>query len=131
MREQERQRHANETMAIIFMFDIGDLVYIRGSMHSRSSTPKQFVVCERILQQCHGGTQRVYKLLNYEGWVPEIAITPAMPAYEWGDKNRSLEECQHQRDSETVRLNVHDDHVEKRIKERNDREKSKAEDITE
>jgi hypothetical protein len=65
-----------------FAFEIGDLVYVRGSTHTQTTRPKAFVVYERIAQECHGGVQRLYKVFGLEGLVPEPVLTLDIPPFQ-------------------------------------------------
>jgi len=79
-----------------FKFELGDMVYIRGSQHIAGCRPTHFVVCERIAQECHGGVQQFYKMLGWTGAVSEIALTVEEPAFrpqsdaELADRERTL-----------------------------------------
>lgn len=64
-----------------FKFEIGDLVYIKGTSHDFDHRPNQFLIVERLVQQCHGGIQLLYKLLDRTQHHPEIVLTREQPAY--------------------------------------------------
>lgn len=65
-----------------FKFEIGGMVYFRGSIHDFDHRPNQFVIAERSAHECHGGLQRLYKLVNYRDPVPEIALSREEPSYQ-------------------------------------------------
>ena len=69
-------------------FEVGDFVYFRNASHHIEALPKRFVVTERLVQECHGGVQRLYKLHGHEGLVPEICLCSDMPPYIAGVKER-------------------------------------------
>lgn len=69
----------SETLTVEFLFDIGDIVYSRASNHDCVSRPHQHIVLERFAQQCHADTQLLYKLLDWKGLVPEIALSAEEP----------------------------------------------------
>jgi hypothetical protein len=92
-REDQKMTDYRTAMNQAFLFLIGDVVYLKGSLHDAEHTPRSFVIIERHLQQNQGGIQRMYRLLGEPDMVPQVAICKEKPAYEWGDKNRSLETC--------------------------------------
>ncbi len=65
-----------------FEFEIGELVFVKSATHIKGSRPKQFLILERVIQQCHGGIQLMY-LLDVPDLPlrPEIALTREEPAY--------------------------------------------------
>jgi hypothetical protein len=83
-------------VTVKFEFEIGELVFIKGAQHSDQARPKQFVIFERIAQQCHADMQRLYRLIGYgEGssfGVPEIALTRVEPPYREKSNTQLLEE---------------------------------------
>lgn len=64
-----------ERVVLTFEYAIGEVVFIRCSRHCLGVRPKPFIITERFAQQCHGGTQLLYKLLGAEDLIPEIALT--------------------------------------------------------
>ena len=64
-----------------FQFEMGALVYIRGSSHTAGLRPVQFVVIERIAQECNGGIQRMYLLAGEAKPYSELALTLEEPPY--------------------------------------------------
>ena len=70
-----------EELRAHMLFEIGDLVFIKGSQHTMNHRPKEFVITERFVQQCYGGTQKLYKLHTMDGLHPEIALTCDEPPY--------------------------------------------------
>lgn len=64
-----------------FEFDIGDLVFTKGSQHTEGNRPRLFCISERIAQQCHGGIQKLYKLETIDGWHAEVVLTKDEPPY--------------------------------------------------
>ena len=64
-----------------FEFEIGDLVYTKGSQHTDGQRPRMFCISERIAQQCHGGIQQLYKLETIDGWHAEVVLTYDEPPY--------------------------------------------------
>ena len=73
---------ASEVRAM-FEFEIGELVFFKGTQHNRSCRPNQFCVTERLAQECHGGIQKMYRLSGTDPHLlhPEIALTREEPAY--------------------------------------------------
>lgn len=64
-----------------FKFSIGDAVFIKSALHTAGNRPKQFVVYEQLAQRCDGGIQFLYKLVGWQGDLPEIALTAEEPPY--------------------------------------------------
>lgn len=63
-------------------FEVGEMVYVRHALHNANRVPLQYIITERYVQECHGGIQRLYKLLGEQGMYPEIALTRERPAYQ-------------------------------------------------
>ena len=80
-------------LTVTFEFEIGELVYVKGASHHEGMRPKQFVVFERLAQQCHGGVQMQYHLFGYDGLVPETVITRDQPPFEPKSDEQKREEC--------------------------------------
>ena len=65
-----------------FAFELGQQVFFRDAPHDVDQTPRAFTVYERVAQECHGGVQRLYKLMVGEGrseLYPEILLCAEMP----------------------------------------------------
>ena len=62
------------SITVEFEFEIGDLVFFKGAQHTAGHRPKQFVVYERIAQQCHGGVQKRYRV----GGITELVVEPLL-----------------------------------------------------
>jgi len=69
------------SLTVEFKFQIGELVYVRGSMYGEGRRPRQFVILERIAQECPVGVQLQYKLHDVAGFMLEIALTRDEPPY--------------------------------------------------
>lgn len=65
-----------------FEFELGDLVFLRGAQHIQQSRPKRYVIYERMASECHGGCQRLYKVLGWSEPLPEILLTKTEPPYQ-------------------------------------------------
>lgn len=70
------------SITVEFEFEIGDLVYFKAAMHTDGETPNRFVVTERLAQQCHADIQKLYRLDGVERWIPCVALSAEMPAYQ-------------------------------------------------
>ena len=70
-------------ITVTFEFEIGELVFFKGTQHTLGCRPKQFCVTERIAQECHGGVQKLYRLSGTDPHLlhPEIVLTREEPAY--------------------------------------------------
>lgn len=64
-----------------FEFEIGDLVFTRDAEHSNDARPKTFCIYERLAQECHGGIQRLYKVVGFKEAVPEVLLTKEEPPF--------------------------------------------------
>lgn len=64
-----------------FAFELGQIVYVRSSLHTHNVSPTRYVIAERIAQECHGGVQRLYKIYGRDDFVPEIVLTSEEPAF--------------------------------------------------
>ena len=80
------------SLTVEFAFEIGDLVYFKSATHDIGNTPVKFVVYERLAQECHGGVQRLYRVLGVKDWVPEIVLTSVLPPYTPGVIDRISEQ---------------------------------------
>ena len=60
-------------------FEIGDMVYMKDSVHEPGRLPQPFIVYERHLAECHGGVQRFYAINPGQPHVPGILLTKEMP----------------------------------------------------
>jgi hypothetical protein len=69
-------------LKVEFKYEIGDLVYFRSALHNDSNCPKAFIITERIVQQCYGGTQLLYRISGIEGTHPEIVFQYGEPEYQ-------------------------------------------------
>ena len=73
----------NSSLTVEFQFEIGDIVYYRSARNDRDSVPRRFLVMERFAQQCHGGTQILYKLdADPHALIPEVCLSREEPAYD-------------------------------------------------
>ena len=64
-----------------FRFEIGDTVYFRAAMHNANNRPNQFIIYERLAQQCHGGIQQLYRMQPGMDFVAETLLTADEPEY--------------------------------------------------
>lgn len=64
-----------------FEFELGDLVYFRGSANDGGQRPTAFVIVEQIAQKCSGGVQQLYKLSGETSYHSELALTKDEPPY--------------------------------------------------
>ena len=77
----------DNTITVTFQFKPGDLVYFRGAAHHRGQRPARFCIETRMAEQCHGGIQRMYRLVGGDRYVPELALTSTEPG--WQSKSDS------------------------------------------
>jgi len=68
-------------LEVEFEFEIGDIVFSKAAQHCSGHRPKPFIIYERIAEQCHGGVQRLYKVMGFEGFVPEVVLSRDEPEY--------------------------------------------------
>ena len=79
--ENQNRRNVMSKIEVEFEFEIGQLVFFKGSQHTRSNRPKMFPIFERHAQECHGGIQKLYKLSFITELVPEVVLTTEEPQY--------------------------------------------------
>ena len=63
-------------------FEMGQAVYLLGATHNLEETPERYTITGRVVEECHGGVQRMYAILGWSKPVPEIALTAEEPPYE-------------------------------------------------
>ena len=68
-------------LIVDFAFEIGDVVFFKGSDHANGHRPKTFAIYERVAQQCCGGVQNLYRVHGIEGFTPEAMLTREEPPY--------------------------------------------------
>ena len=68
-------------LEVEFKFEIGDIVFFRSAQHDKGNRPRPFCIVERLAQQCHADTQRLYVLACNSGFVPEVALSLEEPSY--------------------------------------------------
>ncbi len=78
-------------MQIDFEFEIGDIVYFKTADHFAGQRPKQFIVVERIAQQCSGGIQLLYKIGAVTSVISEIELSREEPPYRQMSSDEVLE----------------------------------------
>ena len=76
-----------------FLFEIGDTVYVRGSLHDATNRPTQFIVCERLAREYHGGIQQLYKVGNHD-MVEEVLLTDIEPPYRYLSEDHKNERAE-------------------------------------
>ena len=74
-------RRKMSSITVDFKFEIEEVVYIKTALHAMDNRPNRYIVQERIAQQCHGGVQRMYKLVGMSEHLPELALTIKEPEY--------------------------------------------------
>lgn len=64
-------------------FEIGDVVYFKTSLHDKHHTPRKFTVVGRIVEECHGGVQRHFKVASFGDcfMASYIELTKECPPY--------------------------------------------------
>lgn len=68
-------------ITVEFRFALGVSVYFKHAAHDRACRPNQFVVVERIAQECAGGLQKLYRFSGDTNTYSEIALTVEEPPY--------------------------------------------------
>ena len=65
-------------MEVIFRFEIGEIaIFKKGIVENEldpSLRPNLYMVIERAMQQCPGGSQVLYKVGGYKEWFNEIEL---------------------------------------------------------
>lgn len=85
------------TLTADFLFEIGDTVFFSSAQHAAGHRPKQFVIYERLAQECHGGIQRLYRLGGVDMNVPEVLLVRDEPAY------RPMSQAEHDENLKVIR----------------------------
>lgn len=83
-RHPKRRNYKDEKMheiAVYFEFEIGEMLFFKNSVHLIGIRPKQYIVHERVAQECHAGIQQMYRLIGVETLVPEIALSRDEPPF--------------------------------------------------
>jgi hypothetical protein len=87
-----------------FKFEVGQIVYYRSAANDRDHIPRKFIIIERFAQQCHGGTQILYKLdADPKALIPEICFTAEEPEYDPRLARRGWTEFQNDLDDRAAR----------------------------
>ena len=71
-----------DTVAVEFEFAKGEILYRRDSNHGEGMVPRPFMVQERHVVDCHGGVQKLYKLVGEGGQFPEFSLSREMPPFQ-------------------------------------------------
>lgn len=72
-------------ITVDFEFELHEIVYLKHAEYSRNMKPVRHIIIERSAVECHGGVQKMYRLLDGQRLIPEPILTKSLPIPEGWD----------------------------------------------